>query len=160
MSVRSSFTTERPLVCADWIPLPRHQSPVIHTLRLSLWRYFDPIGSGVEAYLHLCAKDDSTGKFSPRSARNASRTAIDTHSGGLSKFSTDHSKEHSATNHDPCDEFFLPGFVCSWRTLVMISDGLPEAPNKKGDLLDYEAVKSCVEKNSLKSAEEIKLILT
>ena len=40
--------------------------------------------------------------------------------------------------------------------LVMISDGLPEAPNKKGDLLDYEAVKSCVEKNSLKSAEEIK----
>ena len=40
--------------------------------------------------------------------------------------------------------------------LVMISDGLPEAPNKKGDLLDYEAVKSCIEKNSLKSAEEIK----
>ena len=40
--------------------------------------------------------------------------------------------------------------------LVMISDGLPEAPNKKGDLLDYEAVKNCVEENSLKSAEEIK----
>ena len=40
--------------------------------------------------------------------------------------------------------------------IVMISDGLPEAPNKTGDLLDYEAVKKCVEKNSLKSAEEIK----
>ena len=40
--------------------------------------------------------------------------------------------------------------------LVMISDGLPEAPNKNGDLLDYQAVKECVEKNSLKSAEEIK----
>ena len=40
--------------------------------------------------------------------------------------------------------------------IVMISDGLPEAPNKTGDLLDYEAVKNCVEKNSLKSAEEIK----
>ena len=40
--------------------------------------------------------------------------------------------------------------------LVMISDGLPEAPNKDGELLDYDAVKECVEKNSLKSAEEIK----
>ncbi len=40
--------------------------------------------------------------------------------------------------------------------LVMISDGLPEAPNKNGELLDYQAVKECVEKNSLKSAEEIK----
>jgi len=40
--------------------------------------------------------------------------------------------------------------------LVMLSDGLPEAPNKNGELLDYQAVKECVEKNSLKSAEEIK----
>ena len=40
--------------------------------------------------------------------------------------------------------------------LVMISDGLPEAPNKKGELLDYEAVKKCIEKNSYKSANEIK----
>ena len=40
--------------------------------------------------------------------------------------------------------------------LVMISDGLPEAPNKKGELLDYEAVKKCIEENSYKSANEIK----
>ena len=40
--------------------------------------------------------------------------------------------------------------------LVMISDGLPEAPNKKGELLDYEAVKKCIEENGYKSANEIK----
>tara|TARA_B100002052_G_scaffold39979_1_gene32119 strand:+ start:2390 stop:5704 length:3315 start_codon:yes stop_codon:yes gene_type:complete len=40
--------------------------------------------------------------------------------------------------------------------LVMMSDGLPEAPNKKGELLDYEAVKKCIEENSYKSANEIK----
>ncbi len=40
--------------------------------------------------------------------------------------------------------------------LVMISDGLPEAPNNNGDLLDYNAVKECIEKNCLKTAEEIK----
>ena len=40
--------------------------------------------------------------------------------------------------------------------IVMLSDGLPEAPNRTGDLLDYEAVKNCIEKHSLKSAEEIK----
>ena len=40
--------------------------------------------------------------------------------------------------------------------LVMISDGLPEAPNKEGELLDYEAVKKCIEENGYKSANEIK----
>ena len=40
--------------------------------------------------------------------------------------------------------------------LVMLSDGLPEAPNRKGELLDYAAVKKCIEKNSEKSATEIK----
>ena len=40
--------------------------------------------------------------------------------------------------------------------LVMLSDGLPEAPNRKGELLDYAAVKNCIEKNSEKSATEIK----
>ena len=40
--------------------------------------------------------------------------------------------------------------------LVMMSDGLPEAPNKKGELLDYEAVKKCIEENGYKSANEIK----
>ena len=40
--------------------------------------------------------------------------------------------------------------------LVMISDGLPEAPNKDGELLDYAAVKDCIEKHSTKTASEIK----
>ena len=40
--------------------------------------------------------------------------------------------------------------------LVMLSDGLPEAPNKDGDLLDYAAVKECIEKHSTKTASEIK----
>ena len=38
----------------------------------------------------------------------------------------------------------------------MISDGLPEAPNKDGELLDYAAVKDCIEKHSAKTASEIK----
>ncbi len=40
--------------------------------------------------------------------------------------------------------------------LVMLSDGLPEAPNKDGELLDYAAVKDCIEKHSTKTASEIK----
>ena len=36
--------------------------------------------------------------------------------------------------------------------LVMLSDGLPEAPNKDGDLLDYAAVKEFKEKHSTKTA--------
>ena len=40
--------------------------------------------------------------------------------------------------------------------IVMISDGLPEAPNKDGELLDYKLVKECIQKNSYKTAEEIK----
>ena len=38
----------------------------------------------------------------------------------------------------------------------MISDGLPEAPNRAGELLDYKLVKECIQKNSYKTAEEIK----
>ena len=40
--------------------------------------------------------------------------------------------------------------------MVMISDGLPELPNPSNDLLNYEKVHNCIEKNSDKSAEEIK----
>ena len=40
--------------------------------------------------------------------------------------------------------------------MVMISDGLPELPNPSNDLLNYEKVHNCIEKNSYKSAEEIK----
>ena len=40
--------------------------------------------------------------------------------------------------------------------IVMISDGLPEAPNKDGELLDYKLIKECIQKNSYKTAEEIK----
>ena len=40
--------------------------------------------------------------------------------------------------------------------IVMISDGLPEAPNRAGELLDYKLVKECIQKNSHKTAEEIK----
>ena len=40
--------------------------------------------------------------------------------------------------------------------MVMISDGLPELPNPSNDLLNYEKVHTCIEKNSDKSAEEIK----
>ena len=40
--------------------------------------------------------------------------------------------------------------------LVMLSDGLPEAPNREGELLDYAAVKECIEKNATKSSDEIK----
>ena len=38
----------------------------------------------------------------------------------------------------------------------MLSDGLPEAPNREGELLDYAAVKECIEKNATKSSDEIK----
>jgi sigma-B regulation protein RsbU (phosphoserine phosphatase) len=40
--------------------------------------------------------------------------------------------------------------------LVLMSDGLPEAPNHKGELLDYPAVKNCIKENGSKSAVEIK----
>ena len=41
-------------------------------------------------------------------------------------------------------------------TLVFISDGLPEAANNKEEMLDYEAVKKCVQKNGKLSAEKQK----
>ncbi len=40
--------------------------------------------------------------------------------------------------------------------LVMISDGLPELPNPKNELLDYDKVYDCVKDNALKDAEGIK----
>jgi len=40
--------------------------------------------------------------------------------------------------------------------MVMISDGLPELPNPSNDLLNYDKVFNCIEKNASKSAEEIK----
>jgi len=44
----------------------------------------------------------------------------------------------------------------SGDVMVMISDGLPELPNPKNDLLDYEKVESCIKENAEKSASEIK----
>tara|TARA_B100000674_G_scaffold137988_1_gene107655 strand:+ start:1812 stop:4787 length:2976 start_codon:yes stop_codon:yes gene_type:complete len=40
--------------------------------------------------------------------------------------------------------------------LVLMSDGLPEAPNHDGEMLDYPAVKRCIKENGSKSASGIK----
>jgi len=40
--------------------------------------------------------------------------------------------------------------------LVLMSDGLPEAPNHDGEMLDYPAVKQCIKDNGQKSATGIK----
>ena len=40
--------------------------------------------------------------------------------------------------------------------LVLMSDGLPEAPNNDGEMLDYPAVKECIRENGSKSASGIK----
>jgi sigma-B regulation protein RsbU (phosphoserine phosphatase) len=39
--------------------------------------------------------------------------------------------------------------------LVLISDGLPECDNEKGEMLDYEAVKDCINENGNKTSKEI-----
>jgi|GEM_PF-1947958 len=39
--------------------------------------------------------------------------------------------------------------------IVLISDGLPEMPNPKGELLEYDRVKECIKKNASKNAQEI-----
>ena len=39
---------------------------------------------------------------------------------------------------------------------VIASDGLPEAPNLKGEQLGYQAVEDCIQVNADKTAEEIK----
>ena len=39
---------------------------------------------------------------------------------------------------------------------VMLSDGLPELPNAKNELLDYANVYKCISENTLNSAEQIK----
>ena len=39
--------------------------------------------------------------------------------------------------------------------LVLISDGLPECDNEKGEMLDYEAEKDCINKNGNKTSKEI-----
>ena len=46
---------------------------------------------------------------------------------------------------------FNKGDIC-----VMLSDGLPELPNIKNELLDYPNVFKCINENAMKSAEEIK----
>ena len=40
--------------------------------------------------------------------------------------------------------------------LVLLSDGLPEAPNNEGNLLDYPAVKECIEQTAYKGAATVK----
>ena len=40
--------------------------------------------------------------------------------------------------------------------LVMLSDGLPEAPNREGELPGYAAVKECGEKMQQNHSDEIK----
>ena len=40
--------------------------------------------------------------------------------------------------------------------LILISDGLPECVDHKDEMLDYDAVKNCIEKNGHKSANGIK----
>ena len=40
--------------------------------------------------------------------------------------------------------------------LVLLSDGLPEAPNSDGHLLDYPAVKECIEETAYKGAALVK----
>ena len=40
--------------------------------------------------------------------------------------------------------------------LEPLSDGLPEAPNHDGEMLDYPAVKECIRENGSKSALGIK----
>ena len=52
---------------------------------------------------------------------------------------------------DGVEKDFHPGDV-----MVMISDGLPELPNKRNDLLDYPLVFNCIKDNAKKSADEIK----
>jgi len=46
---------------------------------------------------------------------------------------------------------FHPGDV-----MVMISDGLPELPDSKNEILDYDKVYRCIKENAEKSADEIK----
>ena len=43
--------------------------------------------------------------------------------------------------------------------MVFISDGLPEATNNSGEMLDYQSVMDCVEANGNQDAEEQKQAL-
>ena len=53
-------------------------------------------------------------------------------------------------------DFDLHSFDLSSKdVLVLISDGLPECVNHDGEMLDYEAVKNCIENNGKKSAQGI-----
>ena len=38
--------------------------------------------------------------------------------------------------------------------LVQLSDGLPEAPNPEGEMIDYEKLFNCIEQNAMKSSKE------
>ena len=39
--------------------------------------------------------------------------------------------------------------------LVQLSDGLPEAPNPGGELIDYERLFNCIEQNAMKSTKDV-----
>lgn len=39
--------------------------------------------------------------------------------------------------------------------IVLVSDGLPEMPNPKGELLEYDRVRECIKEHSTKNASEI-----
>ncbi len=54
-------------------------------------------------------------------------------------------------NYESFDAAFNKGDV-----LVMVSDGLAELPNKKGELLEYERINFCILENAKKRAEQIK----
>ena len=39
--------------------------------------------------------------------------------------------------------------------LIQLSDGLPEAPNPSGDLIDYDRLFDCIEQNAMKSPKDV-----
>ena len=39
--------------------------------------------------------------------------------------------------------------------LIQLSDGLPEAPNPTGDLIDYDRLFECIEQNAMKSPKDV-----
>ena len=43
--------------------------------------------------------------------------------------------------------------------MVLLSDGLPEAPNLEGQVLDYPAVQECIEQTAYKGAATVKRAL-
>ena len=39
--------------------------------------------------------------------------------------------------------------------LIQLSDGLPEAPNPGGELIDYKRLFDCIEQNAMKSTKDV-----